>query len=161
MVALRPLFRSCGRNFVFCPYGVYSYRNITVGNDVYIGPTPTFLAEVAPIEIGSKVLFGPGVTLITGDHVHDIIGAYMFDIKEKRPTDDLPIVIEDDVWLGARSTVLKGVTIGRGSIIGAGSVVTKSIPPYSIALGVPAKIYKPRFSSEEIKLHEAALGIAS
>jgi len=54
------------------------------------------------------------------------------------------IIIEDDVWLGVGSTVLDGVTIGKGSVIGAGAVVTKDIPPYSIAVGVPAKVIKKR-----------------
>jgi galactoside O-acetyltransferase len=54
------------------------------------------------------------------------------------------IVIEDDVWLGAGVTVVDGVTIGRGSIIGAGAVVTTDIPPYSIAVGIPAKPVKDR-----------------
>ena len=54
------------------------------------------------------------------------------------------IKIEDDVWLGVGSTVLDGVTIGKGSVIGAGAVVTKNIPPYSVAVGVPANVIKER-----------------
>lgn len=54
------------------------------------------------------------------------------------------IVVEDDVWIGANCTILAGVTIGSGSVIGAGSVVNKDIPPYSVAVGVPAKIIKKR-----------------
>ena len=53
-------------------------------------------------------------------------------------------MIEDDCWLGHGVTVLDGVTIGKGSVIGAGAVVTKNIPPYSVALGVPAKVVKSR-----------------
>ncbi len=55
-----------------------------------------------------------------------------------------PIVIEDDVWIGCDVKILKGVRIGKGSVIGAGSVVTKDIPPYSIAVGIPAKVIKQR-----------------
>ena len=54
------------------------------------------------------------------------------------------VLIEDDVWIGTRAIVLQGVTIGRGAVIGAGAVVTKNIPPYSIAVGIPAKIIKNR-----------------
>ena len=68
-----------------------------------------------------------------------------------------PITIEDDVWIGAHSIILKGVTIGRGSVVAAGAVVTKSFPPYSIIGGVPAKLLKMRFTEEEIKKHEEAL----
>ena len=58
---------------------------------------------------------------------------------------DQPVVIEDDVWVGANVTILKGVTIGHGSVVAAGAVVTKSCPPYSIIGGVPAKILRKRF----------------
>lgn len=73
------------------------------------------------------------------------------------PVQDAPVVIEDDVWCGANVTILKGVTIGRGSVVAAGAVVTKSFPPYSIIGGVPAKLIKMRFSPEEIVQHEALL----
>ncbi|MCX7595635.1 MAG: acyltransferase, partial [Fischerella sp.] len=58
------------------------------------------------------------------------------------------IIIEDDCWLGHGVTVLDGVTIGKGSVIGAGAVVTKDIPPYSVAVGIPAKVVKSRISDE-------------
>ena len=61
---------------------------------------------------------------------------------------DQPVVIEDDVWVGANVTILKGVTIGHGSVVAAGAVVTKSCPPYSIIGGVPAKVLKKRFDEE-------------
>ena len=79
------------------------------------------------------------------------------DSNEKLPENDAPVVIEDDVWCGANVTILKGVTIGRGSVVAAGAVVTKSCPPYSIIGGVPAKILKRRFSKEEIIEHERNL----
>ena len=67
------------------------------------------------------------------------------------------MVIEDDVWCGANVTILKGVTIGRGSIVAAGAVVTHSFPPYSVIGGVPAKLLKMRFTPEEIVEHEKRL----
>jgi acetyltransferase-like isoleucine patch superfamily enzyme len=54
------------------------------------------------------------------------------------------IVIEDDCWIGAKATILDGATIGRGCVVGAGAVVTRSIPPYSVAIGVPARVVKQR-----------------
>lgn len=68
-----------------------------------------------------------------------------------------PVVIEDDVWCGANVTILKGVTIGHGSIVAAGAVVTKSCEPYSIIGGVPAKLIKMRFTPEQIIEHERLL----
>jgi len=64
----------------------------------------------------------------------------------------VPIVIEDDVWIGANATILKGVRISRGSIVGSGAVVTKDVPPYSIVGGNPAKIIRSRLvaSSEHV-----------
>ena len=61
------------------------------------------------------------------------------------------------MWVGSNVTILKGVTIGRGSVIAAGAVVTKSCPPYSIIGGVPAKVLKARFTPDEIKEHECKL----
>jgi acetyltransferase-like isoleucine patch superfamily enzyme len=54
-----------------------------------------------------------------------------------------PIVIEDEAWIGCRVIILKGVTVGRGAIVGAGSVVTKDVPPYTLAAGNPARVIKP------------------
>ena len=82
-----------------------------------------------------------------------------FKVKnENLPENDQPVVVEDDVWIGAGVIVLKGVTIGSGSIVAAGAVVTKSIPPFSIAAGVPAKVIRQRFTEDELKHHNKILG---
>ena len=107
--------------------------------------------------IGNNVIFGPAPTIITGDHRIDVIGKPIFFSYDKLPQNDLPVVIEDDVWVGAHLIILKGVTIGRGSVIAAGSVVNKSTPPYSISAGVPAKSIKFRFTIDEILEHESQL----
>lgn len=149
----RPMFGKYGKNFNFDPNGYYTFKNIYVGSNVYIGPNPTIISSDSTITIGNKVMLGPNVTLIGGDHNTDVIGELMYDIKIKQPKNDQPIVIEDDVWIGANTIVLKGVTIGTGSIIGAGSIVTKSIPPYSIATGNPAKVIKTRFNGIDLENH--------
>lgn len=128
--------------------------NMTVGDYTSIPKGATFYCTEAPLIIGKKVIFGPHPTIITGDHRIDVIGKYIMDSTEKLPENDAPVVIEDDVWTGANVTILKGVTIGRGSVIAAGAVVTKSCPPYSIIGGVPAKALKMRFTPEEIEQHE-------
>lgn len=113
--------------------------------------------SIKDITIGNKVLFGPHVYIMGGDHNYREIGQYMFDVKQKRDDDDLPVVIEDDSWIGCNVTILKGVTIGRGAIVSAGSLVTKDVPRYAIVGGVPAKVIKYRFSEEQIVEHEKVL----
>jgi len=68
----------------------------------------------------------------------------MRDVTDKLPDNDLPVIIEDDVWIGANAVILKGVTLRRGSIVAAGAIVTKSFPPYSVIDGVPARLLKMR-----------------
>lgn len=133
--------------------------NMTVGDYTSIPKGATFYCTEAPLTIGKKVIFGPHPTIITGDHRIDVIGKYIMDSTEKLPENDAPVVIEDDVWTGANVTILKGVTIGRGSVIAAGAVVTKSFPPYSIIGGVPAKVLKMRFTPAKIEKHERILNI--
>lgn len=113
----------------------------------------------AKINIGNDVMFGPGVTCITGGHRIDIVGRTMISVtnNEKRSEDDKDIVFEGDNWVGANATILKGVTIGKGSVIAAGAVVTKDVPRFSIVGGVPAKVIKMRFSDELIQDHLEAI----
>lgn len=133
------------------------YWNINVGNDVYIGPFACFICGIAGITIADKVIMGPHVTIITGEHPIDLRGRYIADIREKQAGEDMPVKIEPDVWIGAGAIVLKGVTIGRGAIVAAGAVVNKDILPYSIAGGVPAKHIRYRGSREALIDHETKL----
>lgn len=149
-----PLFKKRGKNILFFPLNSsFSYKTIEMGDDVFIGPGARFSA-IKEIKIGSKVMFGPSVTIMGGDHNFSQVGRYMFDVHEKLPKNDSPVVIKDDVWIGNNAIILKGVTIGEGSIIAAGSLVIKDMPEYSIIGGVPAKVLKQRFSEEDIKKHK-------
>lgn len=154
---LKNLFKSVGRNVKFQYKDIFTFKNITIGNDVYIGPHATFLAAEAPIFIGDKVLFGPNVSIITGNHPIDLRGKFIYDILEKLPGEDLPVIISDDVWVGAGATILKGANIGRGAVIAAGAVVNINVPPYAIAGGIPAKIIKYRGQKTELEKHEKML----
>src|SRR5690554_5891304 len=89
MYLLRPLFKSHGKNFVFDPEGVYSYETIEVGDDVYIGPGAILSASESKIIFGNKIMLGPNVTMMGGDHNSTQIGKYMYDVKEKLPENDL------------------------------------------------------------------------
>ena len=116
-------------------------KNIYIGNDVSIGPHSLLWTTGAKIFIKDKVIIGPGLSIITGNHRTNIVGKYMADItiEEKQKDDDQNVVIEKDVWIGANVVILQGVTIGNGAVIAAGAVVTKSVEPYSIVAGIPAK----------------------
>lgn len=92
------------------------------------------------IKIGNNVRIAPNVMIISSNHVFDNPDIPIC----KQGMDIKPITIEDDVWVACRVNIMAGVTIGKGSVIGAGSVVTKDIPPYSVAVGVPAKVIKQR-----------------
>jgi len=148
---LRYKFNKCGKNVKFDISSRFTFKTITIGNNVYIGPNTNFSSSGTYLSIGNKILFGPNVTIVCGNHNTRIIGKYMFDVHQKDIKDDLPVIIEDDVWIGANVIILKGVTIAKGSIIAAGSIVTKSTKPYSVNMGVPAKFYKFRWSEEDIK----------
>lgn len=153
--------RSCGKNVFFRPLSsdIKGIWNLSVGDDTLIPKGTTIYCTIAPCIIGRKVLFGPKPTIITGDHRIDIIGKHLADVtnEEKSAEQDLPVIIEDGVWCGANVTILKGVTIGHGSIVAAGAVVTESCPPYSIIGGIPAKLIKMRFTPEQIEEHEKLL----
>lgn len=157
--ALAGRFAGHGKNFDFDPDGTYSYETITVGDNVTLGVRPTLLATRSTIRIGNNVMFGPSVTVRGGNHRFDIVGVPINAVTDdrKRPEDDLGVVIEDDVWVGGGATILAGVTVGRGSVIGGSAVVTKDVPPYSIAVGNPARVVKQRFGAEDILKHESIL----
>jgi acetyltransferase-like isoleucine patch superfamily enzyme len=87
-----------------------------------------FFLELGGITVGDRALIGPGVTLTTAGHPVELEERYEFITHA-------PIVIEDDVWIGAAATITPGVTIGRGSVVGAGTVVAKDVPPLSVVTG--------------------------
>ena len=153
-------FAHCGRNVHFSPLNSdFSYSKISIGNDVYIGPYAIF-SSIKGITIGNKVTIGPRVTIMAGNHNFKVVGSYIFDNHEKNEEDDLPVTICDDTWIGCNAIILKGVTIGRGAIVGAGAVVTKDVPPYAIVGGNPAKIIRYRWDEETIAKHENLLGLS-
>ena len=106
--------------------------------------------------IGSYCSIGPNTYFLLGsDHNLNTITTYPLKVKklkteEKEAISKGNIELKDDVWVGANVTICSGITIGQGAVIGTGAVVTKDIPPYAIAVGVPAKVIKYRFSEEVI-----------
>lgn len=147
--------KSCGKNVHLEQGFRANYSNLIIGNDVSIGENNLFMCAIAPITIRDHVMFGPNVTIISGDHRVDIPGKFMTEntSADKLPENDQPIVLEGDNWIGANATILKGVSIGKGAIIASGAVVTKDVPAYSIVGGVPARVISKRFSEEQLKTH--------
>ncbi|MEG0775203.1 sugar O-acetyltransferase [Clostridium sp.] len=123
MTFIEPTFR--------CDYGF----NIHFSGMVVINYNCVML-DTSPIHVGKNVFIGPGTCLSCAGHA--------IDSKQRAEGigNSKPIVIKDDVWIGANCTVCGGVTIGEGSIIGAGSVVTKNIPAGVIAVGNPCKVLR-------------------
>jgi acetyltransferase-like isoleucine patch superfamily enzyme len=112
---------------------------IEIDASVYIGPNAVFYG-IGGIRIGPHCLIANNVQLLSGNHVFQDRNRL---IKEQG-SDNHPIVIGEDVWIGASAIVLGGVTIGRGAVIGAGSVVKSDIPEYGVAVGNPAKVVRMR-----------------
>lgn len=134
--------------------GYFSFKRIELGEGVHIGKDCVLMAAESKIIIKDNVVFGPHIFLIGGDHRFDIVGKTIKSIQEKRPQDDADIIIDEECWIGANCIILKGVHIGRGCVIGAGSIVTKDVPPYTIFTN---KGTRPRFTPEQISKHEQIL----
>jgi maltose O-acetyltransferase len=106
---------------------------LAIGEGTYIN-YGTNVSSTASVSIGRNCLIGQ-YCIIMDDDYHSIT-------DHNKPGLRAPIVIEDDVWLGARVIVLRGSRIGRGAVIGANSVVSGEIPPYAVALGSPARVHR-------------------
>lgn len=155
----KSLCDSCGKKVLICRDCKATWNNVIIGNDVSINEGARFLNSRAKVIIKDHVMFGPNVTVITGDHRIDLIGRYMSSVtdNEKLKANDVNVIFEGDNWIGANVTVLKGVVIGKGAVVAGGAVVNKNVPPYAIVAGVPAKVIKMRFNEADIARHEEAL----
>jgi maltose O-acetyltransferase len=111
-------------------------KTIKIGKNFHINVGCHILGDVT---IGDNVLIGPKTVIWGRDH-----GIKKNMIMNQQGHTDAPIVIGNDVWIGANVTILKGITIADGAIVGAGSVVTKDVPEYAIVVGNPARVVKYR-----------------
>ncbi|MGM9819091.1 MAG: acyltransferase [Paludibacteraceae bacterium] len=118
--------------------GAHFTPDLTIGDNSGVGIN----AEInGPVTIGRDVMMGPEVIVYTSSHAHSRTDITMM---EQGFEEIKPVTIGNDVWIGRRVIIMPGITIGNGCIIAAGAVVTKDIPDYAIAGGVPAKILKYR-----------------
>ena len=136
------------------------FRSLVAPIDIYVAPGATMVlgrrvrlnsgdtfAALSRVELGDRVEIGPHVT-IQDNAFHDL-----YD-REQLPT-SRPVIIEDDVWLASNCTVLPGVRIGRGSVVSAHALVTRSVEPFTVVSGVPAQPVA-RLNSKKFVVHEEA-----
>jgi acetyltransferase-like isoleucine patch superfamily enzyme len=120
---------------------------ITIGEHCFVGEG-TKIWSGSKIHIGNRVLISHGVNIQDNNshplnsekRAEDFEYIYNYGLPAQANYNDKPIFIEDDAWIGFNAVVMKGVTVGKGAIIGAGSMVTKDVPPYAIVIGNPSRI---------------------
>lgn len=144
------------RCFISAPESLTIGREVAIGTDVWISCNGT---------IGHGVLIASQVGIVSRyEHDISVIGVpiskvpRLGDVEFDRPTDERDfVVVENDVWIGFNATILSGVRIGRSSIVAAGSVVTKDVPPFSIVAGNPARRVSERLPVLQQKQHDMGL----
>ncbi len=143
---LKKLLGKVGKNVgigvpFYCDHG----KSIFIGDDVIVGLNCTFV-DNAEIHIGNRVMIAPNVQIYTASHPtlpqERLIDNWEGVSPTYFRTYAKPVIIEDNVWIGGGAIILPGVTIGKNAVIGAGSVVNKSIPENCVAAGNPCKVIK-------------------
>jgi acetyltransferase-like isoleucine patch superfamily enzyme len=125
--------------------GAYPGASLKIGDGVFLNSGVSICAKKS-VTIGNNVAIG-NYTLVMDTDFHAVD-------DHTKPGPCAPVVIEDDVWLGARVTVLKGVRIGRGAVVAAGAVVTKDVPPFTLVGGIPAKVIRTLPGADVTSRHD-------
>ena len=134
---LKEMFAEIGEGCYIEPplHANWAGAHVHFGNNVYANFNLT-LVDDTDIYVGDKVMFAPNVTVATAGHPIDP------ELRYQAMQYNIPVHIGNNVWIGANAVVLPGVTIGENSVIGAGSVVTKDIPPNVVAVGNPCRVIR-------------------
>ena len=136
------------------------YGDIRLGNFVSIsGPGTIIHSEVGKISVGSFSSIAENVSIQEFNHIMNrpttsAVNHLIFKTNDRDFISKGDITIEEDVWIGSNAVILSGVTLGRGSVVAAGAIVTKDVPRYAIVAGNPARVIKKRFSDEIISVLE-------
>lgn len=143
-------FKAFGSNIMFSRGGkIIRPSEISIGSNIYINSS--FHISARNLSIGSNIMIGPGLVIECDNHEYNHVGKTMFETRNNRNI--AGITIENDVWIGANVIILPSVVIGEGCIVGAGSIVTKSLPSYTICVGNPCRPIKCRFNSSQLSEH--------
>lgn len=146
---------ACGKGaYIQCPLSCSHPENIFLADGANLFEGFSYIGKTGKFYMGKNSSPGIGLTVITNSHKR-VLGS--FRIENNKEDFDQDIVVDEDVLIGANVTLMDGCRIGRGATIGAGSVVRNNVPPYSIAVGNPAKIVGFTFTPEQIIEHENAL----
>ena len=130
----------CGDGLYVLPGSVIYYpRNVKLGFNVMMN-RGVYIVAPAPVTIGDNVLIGPYTVINSGSHHYSDPNKLIRDQGHKLA----PIVIEDDVWIGAHATILPGIVLKRGAVVAAGAVVTATVEAFTVVAGVPAKLIRRR-----------------
>ncbi len=149
---LKQLFAEIGEScYIEAPFHAnWGGKHVHLGSHVYVNYNLT-LVDDTHIYIGDHVMIAPNVVIATGTHpIHP-------ELRRKEAQYNLPVHIQDNVWLGAGCLVMPGVTIGENSVIGAGSVVTKDIPENVVAVGNPCRVLRDISEKDLTVYHKESL----
>ena len=149
---LKQLFAEIGEScYIEAPFHAnWGGKHVHLGSHVYVNYNLT-LVDDTHIYIGDHVMIAPNVVIATGTHpIHP-------ELRRKEAQFNLPVHIQDNVWLGAGCLVMPGVTIGENSVIGAGGVVTKDIPANVVAVGNPCRVLRDISEKDLTVYHKESL----
>lgn len=135
----KKVLKTIAKNALWYKWRIFLLRccHYQIGRDVYIGEELIVVEELEDhwnVEIGDRASLAPRVTIVTSSHPN------FSRIRPLVPTPRGKVVIEADAWIGTGATLLPNVRVGRGAVVGAGAVVTKDVAPFSMVVGIPAKV---------------------
>lgn len=155
---IRYRFRSVGKNVYISGKQTVLFRDVVLGNDVFVGDYCHF--GVKGLFIDDHTLLAPQVAFVGGDHTFNIKGqrineSVLYNHTKRQYLEQKGIKIGKDCWLGFRSIIFDGVNIGEGAVIAAGSLINKDVEPYTVVAGVPARFIKHRFGTKQDALEHS------
>lgn len=151
-------FGKCGCYAKIEPPISGNLKNVFIDNYAKVRPGAMFICGPnEKVIIKKYTVLAPRCTIVTNSHVPTVTIPQLILGHSHINDKSADVVINEDVWIGTNVTILAGVSIGRGAIIAAGSLVTKSVPPYALMVGSPARVVKKNFSIDQIMKHEKAL----